>query len=66
MLRTWDGELSMTPSQKFAMDLVDLSARIRFAGHRLKNYPTLSASFPDLYKSFADTVDANAKEVAAQ
>ena len=56
----------MTPSQKFAMDLVDLSARIRFAGHRLKNYPTLSASFPDLYKSFADTVDANAKEVAAQ
>ena len=55
----------MTPNQKFAMDLMDLSSKIVFFAHRLKNQRALSPSYADLFKSFAATVDQVAKEVVA-
>jgi hypothetical protein len=56
----------MTPSQNLVCDLVDLNVRIRLLAQRLKNHGKQSVSYIDLFRSFADTVEQVAKEVAAQ
>lgn len=55
----------MTPDQKLAMDLIELSADCIWLATALKRHGKTSVSYVDLFRSFAATVDQVAKEVAA-